>query len=162
MPFALNRTPRSVHLLTTFHALLAQERRVCDQSSLGFCLVTFDWPAPADTTAARGSLAQALTAVIRKTDEAGWLTETRLAVLMRCSESKAAWAFCKRLREAHPEYAPAICRVYIYAPPRGHRGATAPFGARLAAHTDLADVSIPESRACLSDLQPVEPPDASP
>ena len=106
---------RRIHPSKAFTSILTRERDRADRTGLEFCLVAFE----AGTNNGRGAVTRYLvslvTSRIRTTDDAGWLDDGRIGVVLPHTSTDGAWKFAHNVLKEFDEESPRpACTVYAY------------------------------------------------
>ena len=79
-----------------------REKAKCDRHRHGFCLIVFDLTGPRWSAEQTKVLACALAGRLRRSDDAGWLTEGKLVVLLPHASLAGAWSVSADVYRALP------------------------------------------------------------
>ncbi len=94
-------------------SILDRERARADRSGQGFALLKFV-PRDAPRKQTLASLAKILTGRLRCTDEAGWLEEGQVGVVLPCTDIAGARHLAHDIRRSFGEAVPPHCEIYCY------------------------------------------------
>ena len=117
--FGRNRESASaldhLHSAAEFRRLLRRERARCDRSGEVFSVLTLTPDERSSQVAVQCHLAQVLPRRLRCIDDAGWLDENRIAILMPITSAEGACKVVPSLRASFPPQLPfPKCEVYTY------------------------------------------------
>jgi lipopolysaccharide/colanic/teichoic acid biosynthesis glycosyltransferase len=106
---------RRIHPSKTFTTILTRERDRADRTGLEFCLVAFEPGTNNGRSAATRYLVSLVTNRIRTTDDAGWLDDGRIGVVLSHTSTDGAWKFADNIhKEFDEEFPRPACTVYAY------------------------------------------------
>ena len=104
-----------IHSAERFRAILERERARSDRNGHQFSLITFDLGRPEVNSAYIQHLTHVFTSRIRSTDEAGWLDNRRIGVLLPYTSADGSWKLADDVCQAiATEASPPKCDVYTY------------------------------------------------
>src|SRR5215831_14047601 len=93
---------RTVRLMPVrpFRRVLARERARSDRTGDRFCLLVFSPSEPATADELHHLLAELLRRRLRLTDEAGWVDERRIGVVLPATSPRGAWKLSEDISHA--------------------------------------------------------------
>lgn len=104
-----------IHSAERFRAILERERARSDRNGHQFSLIAFDVGNPEADGAYVQHLTHVLTGRIRSTDEAGWLDNRRIGVLLPYTSADGSWRLADDICQVISDKAsPPECTVYTY------------------------------------------------
>src|SRR5438128_5565022 len=104
---------------------LERERARADRTGDNLSLLTFAPRRPEDAPAALAFLAKILRTRLRATDEAGWLNDRLIGVVLPSTAAQGAWKLADDIcLEFLDDLSRPVCTVYSYPSSRWTNGAT--------------------------------------
>ncbi|MFO7606542.1 MAG: sugar transferase [Desulfurivibrionaceae bacterium] len=134
-----------------FSRILARERARAERSTHRFSLIVFENGERKLSSKEENDFLTELTARMRVTDEAGWLRQNRIGVILHNASTPDAWKFARKIRSSLlTAKGQLLCKVYSYPPPRKNNTGT---GRKLPEETIAEDGAGQQFNCGMEELQ---------